>query len=62
MLDPFLEQLVTPVVERFKQAIANVSSSTAVQRPESIAQLGLLLYYYVKFRGYKTISETALIK
>lgn len=56
LLDPYLERLVDPVVAQFKSAIANVSSSQHTLHPENAGLIAILLYYYVKFRGFKTIS------
>ncbi|KIK69557.1 hypothetical protein GYMLUDRAFT_79682 [Collybiopsis luxurians FD-317 M1] len=56
LLDPLLEELVTPVVECLKSHANNFLSSTS--RRESgfrIWRLSMLLYAYTKFRGYKTI-------
>ncbi|KAJ7288359.1 TBCD protein [Mycena rebaudengoi] len=57
LLDPFLEQLVSPVVECIKHhakaAVANSElSNTSAARIERVAAL---LYSYIKSRGYKTI-------
>ncbi|CAA7261517.1 unnamed protein product [Cyclocybe aegerita] len=56
LLDPYLEQLVTPVVERLKgfanTAIDNPTKKGSYTRVDHVATL---LYYYVKFRGVKTI-------
>ena len=54
LLDPFLERLVTPVVEQFKASIIDTAPE---QNAENIGHLAILLYYYVNFRGYKAISE-----
>lgn len=55
--DPYLEALVTPVVEKLK-----THAKEFVQNPRSVAgarleRLVSLLYLFVKFRGYKTISS-----
>ena len=58
LLDPFLEKLVAPVVECLK-VHANLYASGR-GRPGSITRVGrvaLLLYSYIKCRGYKTISQ-----
>ncbi|KAF8955289.1 TBCD protein [Flammula alnicola] len=56
LLDPYLEDLVAPVVERLKDfakaCIANPSLKYSPWRVDTIARV---LYSYVKFRGYKTI-------
>ncbi|KAI0031394.1 TBCD protein [Vararia minispora EC-137] len=57
LLDPFLEGLVTPVVEKLKTRAAlwvdtkpdNIPSTNALHR------LAFLLYQYIKFRGHKMI-------
>lgn len=62
LLDPFLERLINPVVEQFKTSVASISSSDGPPSSANIGRLALLLYHYVKFRGYKTISSfTALL-
>ncbi|KAJ7670233.1 TBCD protein [Mycena rosella] len=59
LLDPFLEQLVSPVVECIKRHAAVVAQSSAntqdITNPARIDRVALLLYSYVKSRGYKTI-------
>jgi hypothetical protein len=57
LLDPFLETLVAPVVERFKTH-AKLSISDLGRRESSarVERVALLLYNYIKCRGYKTIS------
>ncbi|KAJ7459837.1 TBCD protein [Mycena latifolia] len=61
LLDPFLEQLVTPVVECIKRHAALVAQNIAsaqdvdITNPARIDRVALLLYCYVKSRGYKTI-------
>ncbi|KAF8158379.1 TBCD protein [Crassisporium funariophilum] len=56
LLDPYLEQLVEPIVEKLKthakQSIAHPDRSGSSIRVERTA---LLLYDYVKCRGFKTI-------
>jgi hypothetical protein len=59
LLDPFLEELVTPVVEHLKSYARTVvedpsKSSSSVR----VNRVSTLLYYYTKFRGYKTISKS----
>lgn len=57
LLDPFLEQLVVPAVEKLKthtkSLVAKPSTPVSHARLDRVAQL---LYGYIKFRGYKTIS------
>ncbi|KAJ7095891.1 TBCD protein [Mycena belliarum] len=59
LLDPFLEQLVTPVVECIKRHAAALAQNSAnaedPTNPARIARVASLLYCYVKSRGYKTI-------
>ncbi|KAJ7780620.1 TBCD protein [Mycena maculata] len=52
LLDPFLEQLVEPVVQAIKRHAQN---NTGTTDPARIERVALLLYSYVKSRGYKTI-------
>ena len=56
LLDPFLERLVSPVVEQFKLSVSNISSSKNNQGSQNIARVAFLLYCYVTIRGHKTIS------
>ena len=53
LLDQYLERLVNPVVERLKYHVGLTDPSAYKGEIECIA---LLLYHYVKFRGYKSIS------
>ncbi|KZT12037.1 TBCD protein [Laetiporus sulphureus 93-53] len=56
LLDPFLEQLVTPVAEALKAHARNMSGVQRSTAPTiRVARIALLLYSYIKFRGYKTI-------
>jgi len=59
LLDPFLEELVTPVVNQLKCYSITVASTsgpfTSVRR---LSQLSYLIYSYIKCRGYKTISQS----
>lgn len=58
LLDPFLEQLVVPVAECLKShAKVSVSASAAVPTSR-VGRIALLLYQYIKCRGYKTISQS----
>lgn len=58
LLDPFLESLVTPVVEKIK-SFARTYDGTDSKVPSSgrVDRLLLLLYGYIKFRGHKTITR-----
>lgn len=66
LLDPFLEELVGPVVKKFKfyaqgltggsfrlEDIANFDAGLELAAP--LTSVSYLLYNYLKFRGYKTI-------
>lgn len=59
LLDPYLEELVTPVVERLKfyvkTVIGDPSKSCSSVR---VNRISTLLYHYMRFRGYKTISQS----
>ncbi|KAI9465506.1 TBCD protein [Lactarius psammicola] len=65
LLDPYLEELVTPVVNKFKfyaQSLADGDvglEDIATFAPElfsaPLTRVSYLLYNYCKFRGYKTI-------
>lgn len=59
LLDPFLEELVAPVVECLKaHAKVKIANNPDASISESrVGRLALLLYNYIKFRGYKTISR-----
>ncbi|KAI8978670.1 TBCD protein [Trametes punicea] len=58
LLDPYLEQLFAPVVETLKTHAKNfVSSSSSQVSKERLYRLALLLYNFIKFRGYKTITR-----
>ena len=69
LLDPFLEELVGPIVKKFKSYTQGLANSTF--RLENIAtfdsrlelaapltRVSSLLYNYLKFRGHKTISQS----
>ena len=69
LLDPFLEELVTPVVEKFKLYARGLTTGSirlediATFDPEleltaPLTRVSYLLYNYLKFRGYKTISQS----
>ncbi|KAJ7044089.1 TBCD protein [Mycena alexandri] len=58
LLDPFLEQLVEPVVIKIKGYAQNLSKNNTGDdsvNPARIERVASLLYNYVKSRGYKTI-------
>lgn len=60
LLDPYLEQLVTPVIEVLKTyAKAQVATPSRQPADLRIFRLGLLLHQYIKFRGAKTIGPSA---
>jgi hypothetical protein len=69
LLDPYLEELVGPVVNKFKfyaqgltggsfrlEDIANFDAG--LEPTEPLTRVSYLLYNYLKFRGYKTISQS----
>ena len=61
LLDPFLEQLVTPVINHLKShAKSYVSSTTRSISSVRVDRLSGLLYQYIKSRGHKTISQSSL--
>ena len=51
LLDQYLEKLVNPAVECLKSLVKGEHANG-----DSIGNLASLLYNYVKFRGYKSIS------
>ncbi|KAK0503901.1 TBCD protein [Armillaria luteobubalina] len=56
LLDPYLEGLVVPVVDSLKShANVSISHPSTSFSPERVQRVALLLYGYVKCRGYKTI-------
>ncbi|KAF7288586.1 TFCD-C domain-containing protein [Mycena chlorophos] len=59
LLDPFLEQLVGPVVAAIKSRAQLVFNNPAADptNPARIERVASLLYCYVKSRGYKTINR-----
>ncbi|KAH9942878.1 ARM repeat-containing protein [Amylocystis lapponica] len=58
LLDPFLEDLVAPVVEVLKRHAAfYVANPHNTLSGERVNRVALLLYNYVKFRGHKTITR-----
>jgi hypothetical protein len=63
LLDPFLEQLVEPVVAKIKQYAQSLSATgddTTNINSARIERVALLLYSYTKSRGYKTIGSSFL--
>ncbi|KAL1950308.1 hypothetical protein VTO73DRAFT_5432 [Trametes versicolor] len=58
LLDPYLEQLFAPVVETLKtHAKKFVSSSSVSVSKWRLHRLSLLVYHFIKFRGYKTMTR-----
>ncbi|KAJ7600517.1 TBCD protein [Mycena floridula] len=57
LLDPFLESLVVPVVDCLKSHAKSSVSDKVSPSPARIERLSLLLYGYIKCRGYKTITR-----
>ncbi|KZT73795.1 ARM repeat-containing protein [Daedalea quercina L-15889] len=58
LLDPFLDSLVTPVVDCLRRYVKAFVDKK--QTPESTMRLKWVaehMYQYIKFRGYKTISR-----
>ncbi|KAH9049928.1 TBCD protein [Lactarius hengduanensis] len=65
LLDPFLEELVAPVIKKFKfyaQSLADgdvsledIATSAPGLMSAPLSRVSYLLYNYLKFRGYKTI-------
>ncbi|KAJ6512250.1 TBCD protein [Mycena vitilis] len=59
LLDPFLEQLVEPVVGKLRNYAHTLNANNITDNdptnPARIERVALLLYSYVKSRGYKTI-------
>lgn len=68
LLDPFLEELVAPVIKKFKfyaQSLADgdvsledITTSAPGLMSAPLSRVSYLLYNYLKFRGYKTISQS----
>lgn len=62
LLDPYLEQLFAPVVETLKtHAKKFVSSSSVTVSKWRLHRLSLLVYHFIKFRGYKTMSRSSFL-
>lgn len=58
LLDPYLEDLVVPVAECLRtHARACTSNPPITSSMTRVGRLADLLYNYIKFRGYKTISQ-----
>ncbi|RPD62432.1 ARM repeat-containing protein [Lentinus tigrinus ALCF2SS1-7] len=56
--DPYLEELVTPVVEKLKSHAKDfVANKPPVVSRDRLMWLASLLYFFIKFRGYKTITR-----
>ncbi|CAL1713099.1 unnamed protein product [Somion occarium] len=58
LLDPYLEQLVAPVVDQLNvhaQRLQPLSGDSS--QGFKVGRLATLMYYYIKFRGYKTITR-----
>ncbi|KAK7048329.1 TFCD-C domain-containing protein [Favolaschia claudopus] len=56
LLDPFLDQLVEPVIAKIKRYSQSLSANPDVTvNSARIERVALLLYGYTKSRGYKTI-------
>lgn len=65
LLDPFLEQLVEPVVAKLRTYAQTLNGNDVTEddptNPQRIERVASLLYSYVKSRGYKTISRSFFI-
>lgn len=62
LLDPYLEKLVVPVAEALKDhARSFVDSPTKTYSSARVRRVALLLYSYVKFRGYKSIGASSVV-
>ena len=61
LLDPYLEDLVIPVVTRLKEEISHwmVDGSTEVPYHSALSHLSSILYQYIKSRGHKMIGRPA---
>lgn len=58
LLDPFLEHLVVPVAECLKSHAKVSVSAPGTVFTSRVGRVALLLYQYIKCRGYKTISQS----
>ena len=63
LLDPYLESLVTPVVDRLKYyaKLYAESDQPAAHLTKKMSRIANLLYYYINFRGYKSIGQSYLL-
>ncbi|KAF5369524.1 hypothetical protein D9758_002666 [Tetrapyrgos nigripes] len=59
LLDPHLEELVKPVVEYLKLHVKNYASDFKPQA--GVWHVSMLLYSYMKCRGYKTINLLVVV-
>lgn len=62
LLDPWLEKIVVPPVERFRTyAFAKASENLPTKLvTEEAKGLSWIIYYIITTRGYKTIGELPL--
>ena len=56
LLDPYLDDLVTPIAARLREHARAFTSGETGYSTERVDRLAWMLYYFVKFRGYKTIG------
>lgn len=66
LIDPFLERMVTPIIEVFKahavQYTTTLKSETGAQYSSiRLTRLTILLYTFIKSRGRKTIGKRCLV-
>ena len=62
LLDPYLEELVTPVVDAFKEFVKGMVDKPNREYSKLRAEhITMMLYEYVKFRGQKAISTWAVL-
>ncbi|TCD65493.1 hypothetical protein EIP91_002577 [Steccherinum ochraceum] len=57
LVDSHLESLITPVVNQLKASASEARAGVTERNSEYTARVAFLLYLYVKFRGYKTITR-----
>ncbi len=55
LLDPYLEELVQPVIAAFRARVRQHGASLTTPR---IQRLAHLIYFFTKVRGAKTIGRT----